>query len=244
MKSDNEETMSGIDWAYWMSWERYVHAIPGVLEWKAAQAQKYWDKRDAEGLCLLLPSTTRRTFLLTYHAELLKLGMFEQVLFDTFAHDPCPSRDQWKFLIERADRQRLLAIGDPLPAGEQFTLYRGTSKGDHVKYRRGMSWTLNPHTAAWFALRFKGNAQYCPAPAVFTLTVPRDKVFFHRREESELVVEIWTCGKVGRVEPMPISIPASEKDDALMQLDLTRILQFGQRKIRCGPASVYGPAHW
>jgi uncharacterized protein len=236
--------MSGLNWAYWMSQERYALENPALLEKKVALAQKFWEKRDAEGLCLLLPSTTRLTFLITHHADLQKLGMFEQMLFDTFAHDPCPSRDQWKGLFLRADRQRLLAIGDPLPAGEHFTLYRGTGKGNQLKYRRGMSWTLNPHTAAWFALRFKGVDQFCPAPAVFTLTVPRDKVFFHRREESELAVEIWACGKVERVESLPIAIPAGAKNDALLQLDLTRILQYGQSKFRCGPASVHGPAHW
>ena len=37
---------------------------------------------------------------------------------------------------------------------------------------------------------------------------------------------------------------AMKKNDILVQLDLGRIMEFGQSKFRCGPHTVHGPDHW
>lgn len=62
-----------------------------------------------------------------------------------------------------------------------LTVYRGYVPR---KNRRGMSYTLNPEKAHWFANRYGPNGQ------VVTLTVPKGEVFayINRRQEEEIII--------------------------------------------------------
>lgn len=98
------------------------------------------------------------------------------------------------------DRKKLLAAGDPLPAQEQFRLYRG---GDHS----GISWTSDLEIAKFFGGREVGFLQFenpvtkrtekisvyrekPGPPEIWETTVSRDEVYFYYsgRNESEYVI--------------------------------------------------------
>ena len=181
----------------------------------------------------------RAEFIAVYATELRLWGKYEEMLFGAATEDPALTPGDCKHLFRMADKRRLRTLGDPLPEGDSFVVYRGIGTANRPSFRRSVYWTLNPHTAAWFAARLAP-----PTPVVYTLTVPKEKVFYYRKGEQELAVDVWACGELKRVEPMPYPIPSSQENDALMHLGLTRIQQFGQSKFRCGPGSVHGPAHW
>lgn len=85
-----------------------------------------------------------------------------------------PRSKTWYFMNED-DREAL----EKLP--EIFTIYRGTQEGVPL----GLSWTLDPDKAAWFANRFKP-----PQPLVLKGTVSKANVFAYLegRGEQEIVV--------------------------------------------------------
>ncbi len=79
------------------------------------------------------------------------------------------------------DRRKLQAAGDPMPAGDRFTLYRGVA-GKHPHRRvHGMAWTDSLGCACWFAVRMP----HLERPEVVTATVARDEVFFFASGRTE-----------------------------------------------------------
>jgi hypothetical protein len=71
------------------------------------------------------------------------------------------------------------AAVDRLP--EPVQIYRGAD----LKYVRGMSWTTDPDTAAWFAHRFGHRGE------VFTTTLAKRKIlaYFDDRSEREVLID-------------------------------------------------------
>jgi hypothetical protein len=89
------------------------------------------------------------------------------------------------------DRQKLLAVGVPLPGPGPFIVYRGTSGEKHTRRNRGLSWTLSLDTACWFATRFP----FLKSPAVYTATVAAEQVycFIGHRSEKEFITFPHSC---------------------------------------------------
>lgn len=84
---------------------------------------------------------------------------------------PRTNRDR---LMDNESRARFDSLPDPV------RIYRGCSP----KYARGMAWTTDIDTAAWFAHRLGGNL-------ILTAVHPKGKVlaFFNGRNESEVVID-------------------------------------------------------
>jgi hypothetical protein len=82
------------------------------------------------------------------------------------------------------DREKLIEAGDPLPAGDRFTIFRGVSNSE---YANGISWTL----ALDVALRFPFFEDPC---IVYSTEVKRADIFAYidekGRGEKEVLVKL------------------------------------------------------
>ena len=174
------------------------------------RAWKAWLARDSDLIMSLVGHEERGRLLKDNIIAFLSVGIYEAALHKTFIHGPHLKTVEWKSFFSFADLQKLRAFGDPLPK-RQITVYRGVtcSKFGH----RGMSWTTNPNTAAWFASRYPVAGG---KPVVYSLLVRPDQIIYmtNARNEEEVVVEVWSCGRSKRMLPMPQSIkPAGDEED-------------------------------
>lgn len=138
---------------------------------------------------------------------LIEKGMIETAIFEAYIHGPHMHPESWRYLFAYANRQKLRACGDAIPDGP-FVVYRGVRNIKHRAWRRGLSWTTKPSTAAWFTTRF---ATPEDDPAVYSLTVTAEDVLFmtNERAEDEVVVSIWDCGRIKRLNEIPQAIKPS-----------------------------------
>lgn len=95
-------------------------------------------------------------------------------------------REKIPWLIEHADRAKLLAAGDPLPGSDPFLLYRGVAGRGSARRVRGLSWTSSLDRARFFARRYP----QLHDPAVFRVTVSAEQVlaYTNERKEEEFLV--------------------------------------------------------
>jgi hypothetical protein len=172
-------------------------AIPPTLH---SLAQECWGNGDAFGLISLAAHYNRGRLLIANVKQLIRRGMYEEGLLSTYTHGPRFSPQQWRTLFEKADRNKLVSLGEPLPT-EPITVYRGISDTKHRRWRRGLSWTLDPNVAAWFATRLGSHGN----PAVFSLAVDPGSIFTitDERGEQEVVVAIWECARTKLEKTMP-----------------------------------------
>jgi len=79
-------------------------------------------------------------------------------------------------LMTESERTFLEALPDPV------TIYRGAPE----KGKRGISWTVDPERAAWFAVRFNIEEGH-----VYSASVPKSRIFayFEERDEREVVID-------------------------------------------------------
>ena len=98
-----------------------------------------------------------------------------------------PLRELRQLILE-ADRERLLAAGDPLPGAGPFMLYRGVAGRGPARRVRGVSWTASKEQARWFAER--GASWGLDDPAVFWVQAGADDVmaYTNHRQEEEFIV--------------------------------------------------------
>jgi hypothetical protein len=130
------------------------------------------------------------------NADLLKAcGMLERATVASFTI-ASTSNAGWPLAhIERhlrfCDKVRLLTAGDPLPEGDPLTVYRGVAGDGTWRKVRGLSWTLDPDLACWFACRREDLVN----PAVMVATIRRSSVWFYSngRDEQEVVVRPSRC---------------------------------------------------
>jgi hypothetical protein len=119
---------------------------------------------------------------------LKQAGVYEAALIQGYTL-PATAGDVPDSLIEllfgRADRERLLLAGNPLPPGEHFTIYRGVSGFSPNRRNRGWSWSLSKETAEWFANRFG----FFGDPAVYQAEIDRREVlaYVNDRQEQEIL---------------------------------------------------------
>jgi hypothetical protein len=165
----------------------WLDPVPDPLR---AQARRAFVAGDTLGL-LILASNEAWLAIVIENAELLKLeGLYEAALLHawcgTRTNNVEHSLDGLRWLFHEADRARLLALGDPLPEGEYFTLYRGVAGQGAARRVKGLSWTASREQARWFANRFP----HLPDPAVYAARVRRVDVYVRlasARDEDEYV---------------------------------------------------------
>ena len=92
-------------------------------------------------------------------------------------------------------------LGDTLPDGKHFTLFRGVAGNGKNRRIKSFSWTDSPYIAAWFAKRYTGLED----PAVYEITVQRNQIlaFSNERKESEFILQLPLTVKPKRLEEMP-----------------------------------------
>nr|BDD45882.1 hypothetical protein 11 [Candidatus Hydrogenedentota bacterium] len=133
---------------------------------------------------------------------LIEKGMYEDALFTALSNNKYCNPD-WRpqsllGAIERADIDKIRALGNPIPDGEKFTLYRGVAGPKSMRNVRSIYWTDDFDVAAWFACRF----HYLDDPAVYKTTVSRKKIvyFLDERSEREFIVS-----GLGRINKMNVT---------------------------------------
>ena len=173
-----------------------LSAIPEVLRGHALEA---WQERDASGIMCMVDHYKRFDLLLQNMDAFRQVGIYEQALVDTFTHGPYLHPDMWRFAFNFADRSRLASCGESIPT-EPVKVYRGVNDKRRRKFIRGLSWTTDPHIAAWFALRFgdAGNG------AVYETTLHPDRILFitDDRKEREIVADVQGL-KIKRMDRIP-----------------------------------------
>ena len=139
-------------------------------------------------------------------------GLYERALLDAYAasriNNAALALDLLEALFKLADRDRLRALGDPLPPGDRFTLYRGVAGVEPYRKEAGYSWTSSPGIAARFARR--GEWFGFPDPAVLVTEARAEDVLAYlnasMRNEDDF---LYLASKWERVEPMPEPAPLS-----------------------------------
>ena len=181
-----------------------------ILRFLQGKAWKAWLARDADLIMSLVDHEERGRLLKDNILAFLSVGIYEAALHKTFIHGPHLKNTEWKSFFSFADLQKLRALGEPLPE-KRITVYRGVSSSKFG--HRGISWTTNPNTAAWFASR---HSVAGGDPAVYSLLVRPDQILYitNARNEEEVVIEVWRCGRAKRLLPMPPSIkPGCDEED-------------------------------
>ncbi len=79
----------------------------------------------------------------------------------------------------------ITTAGDPLPAGDAFTLYRGVAGVRRQRRLPGPAWTDDLDTAKEYARR--GALAGLPDPAVLVATVRLEDVFFYSQNDRTFV---------------------------------------------------------
>lgn len=173
-------------------------------------AWKTWGSKDPASIMSLVGHERRVELLRKNFVPFKDRGIYETALVSAYTHGPCLPPKQWQELFLLADREKLAAAGDPLPT-DSVVVYRGITDCALRKWIRGLSWTTNPSTAAWFASR---NSSGDMVSAVYSIRVtPADILFAtNERLEEELVIAAWQCGKMKRLLQMPPIAQPGEND--------------------------------
>lgn len=168
-----------------------------------------WEERDALKLLLLMPSEDRLDFVWNNVRPLIIAGMYEQALFNAYVNvnmntiHSLFTRDELLYLFRQCPRETLRKCGDSYPHKGPFTVYRGVVDGGNKESIRRISWTSSPNIAAWFALE-AGRPEPRKDPAVFSLFVPEERVFFYTndKDEQEFVLDMYPQARPKRIDPM------------------------------------------
>ena len=136
--------------------------------------------------------------------ELKIRGLYEEALLSAFIATRTDNHHHPQRLMELmfalADRDLLLAAGDPLPGPGPFTMFRGVSGRTRARRIRGISWTGSLERAQWFAER--GEYFGLADPAVFQVTVDIEDVLAYDdgRNEQEFIVMLPDSARPVRVK--------------------------------------------
>jgi hypothetical protein len=136
-----------------------------------------------------------RLNLIEMNSDLLRsLGIFEEALLHAYTRSDRSTKhrthQELLNLFALANRQRLRALGDPLPHAGPYTLYRGVAGRGVQRWTRGLSWTGSREAAVFFARRAAGFGLICPA--ILTCCVPIEAVLFYtnQHDEDEYVISL------------------------------------------------------
>jgi len=143
--------------------------------------------------------------------SLLERGLYEKALLDAYSMTRVNNHQQYRelaILFALAQRDRLVAAGDPLPGLGPFTLYRGVAGHGRARRVQGYSWTASKEVAKWFALR-----PYLPDPAVFMTIADASDVLAYLNERNEQEYLLKPPLKVARVWPAKGDNIAQEREE-------------------------------
>jgi hypothetical protein len=152
------------------------------LDYTANKANPSLEAGDASGFLLVVGGHIRIGVTWRHRKLLSRKGMLESCIVLSYISANFDNR-AWhghiRRLLDLCDRDRLRLAGDPIPDGSPLVCYRGVSGPNRRRDSKGLSWSLSPQVAAWFACRDQ------PDPAVFVAEIPRDAVLFYTDERSE-----------------------------------------------------------
>lgn len=167
-----------------------LHLFPEGLRQMAA------DELEAGDVCGFLCRASNELSVPIVRLNVVPLrdrGLLERAIVDAVVASRLNNRHYYGMidsLVACADRERLLAAGDPLPGPGPFQLYRGVGGRGPARRIRGYSWTSDRRVAEWFANRAQlyGLAN----PTVYAATIPAEHVLFYHveRQECDFLVKL------------------------------------------------------
>jgi hypothetical protein len=166
------------------------------------------------------PNVNRLELVWMNRKALRDRGLYEEALLLAFTTAKANNR-RWPMralasMFAFADRDKLRAVGDPLPKSP-YTLYRGVAGLGPSRRVRGYSWTGSLERAEWFASRFSPPLH---DPAVYAVTVREaDILAYVGDSEQEFIVSLPREVKPVRIKSLGLArrAPAdhcSSKPDA------------------------------
>jgi len=158
------------------------------------EAQKMLSQGDIEGVLGLLGDGARLDFVCDKAPMLREHGLFERALLDAWTGARTNIRN-WSPSFTKsifgkiADRERLLAAGQPLPGKGPFTLYRGVAGLGASRRVHGISWSSSVERAEWFAAWY-ADRFHLPNPCIYRTIVEREHIlaYTNGRQEQEFLV--------------------------------------------------------
>lgn len=156
-----------------------------------SQFRKAFRERHVFEMLLLIGNDETLSFVSMNDEQLKRKGIYEPMLLHAFTgcrvNNNHITITQLQEMFANADRDKLLAAGDPLPDGESFTIYRGVGGVECERKECSYSWTLDFNIACWYASRAR--LFRLEDPAVYTASVDRAEVmaFCNDRQENEVI---------------------------------------------------------
>jgi len=180
-------------------WIKYIGKDPIML----GEIVQAWEKDDIAAILVFLGNDFGIPFVFLHRGPLRMAGLFEKGLLDAYQSVRVNTRhfyDMMTMMFQFADADKMRAAGSSIPDQESFTLYRGVAGRGRARRVNGFSWTVCPHMAAWFAMRFS-----LEDPAVFQINVPKDQIMARllERGEKEYLLRLPLPSKPKRLKPMP-----------------------------------------
>ena len=172
--------------------ENLLENNDALLRWHNEMRKQINESDSADRIFSLLTKPYRLVFL-KYAEPYLSQKDFSEILSDMWIqteaphNDPNFSTNKLIGLFKKADPACLMET-DEYERFKEFenmiTVYRGVTphNADNLK---GLSWTLNPETAEWFANRFDEDG------TVYEAQIDKSHIYayFSRRNESEVIVD-------------------------------------------------------
>lgn len=172
--------------------ENILDNYTALLRWQKAIKKEINESDSADRIFLYLTKPYRLVFL-KYAEPYLSQKDFSQILSDVWIQTEAPHSDpnfsmgdlvklfkktDPAFLMKEDEYERFRNLDDTL------TVYRGVTphNADNLK---GLSWTLNPEAAEWFANRFDEEG------TVYEAQIEKSHIYayFSSRNESEIIVD-------------------------------------------------------
>lgn len=197
-----------------LDWTKYANRLNMREIYESCEeAKQAYIRGDLDGLWSLVNFHGQLAFVFDNYYLLMLRGIYEKALLRGYTGVKI-NHHKWdlsviKDLFHFADRDMLLAAGDPLPPGDMFTLYRGVSGVGKFRKPSGPAWTDDLETAKLFAQKL------CrPDPAVYTATVRREDVlyFTNCRHEREFGVFVHSPRRMAINLSGPYKTPAGNPD--------------------------------
>ena len=134
-----------------------------------------------------------------------KRGIFEKAIVRAHTTAAYGAIPYWEYRValDFADKDKLRLAGDPVPDRPMFSLYRGVCE-PHDAAARGVCWTLNSGIASWFA-HMHATYRNGTNPAVFEVSVPKDRIMFctNDRQEEEFVITLTNKDNPQKLRRLP-----------------------------------------
>lgn len=172
--------------------ENILENHDALLRWQKQMKNQINESDSADRIFLLLTKPYRLVFL-KYAEPYLSQKDYSRILADVWMQTEAPHNDQnfntgkliglFKkanpaFLMEKDEYEYFKELDDTV------TVYRGVTSYN-AKNLKGLSWTLNPETAEWFANRFGEDG------TVYEAQIAKAHIYayFKGRNESEVIVD-------------------------------------------------------